>query len=142
MALALKEAELALAHEDVPVGAVVVRDGIVIASRHNERELTKDPLAHAEALAIRDASAVLGSWRLNECSLFVTLEPCVMCSGAAVNGRLGRLVFGALDPKAGAVQSLYEVCSDGRLNHSMPISAGLMAEQSGALLRAFFAARR
>ncbi len=142
MRLALDQAAAAAAHGDVPIGAVVVRDGSVIAARHNERELTGDPTAHAEVLAIRDASAVVGHWRLIDCTLYVTLEPCVMCAGALVNARIGRVVYAATDPKAGAISSLYEVCSDQRLNHRPPVTAGLFAEESGAMLRAFFAERR
>ena len=142
MQLALDEASAAAVHGDVPIGAVVVRDGQVIAARHNERELTGDPTAHAEVLAIRDAAAVVGHWRLVDCVLYVTLEPCVMCAGALVNARIGRVVFGALDPKAGAVVSLYQVCSDPRLNHRPPVVAGVRAEAAGVLLRDFFASRR
>jgi tRNA(adenine34) deaminase len=131
-----------MAHGDVPIGAVVVCDGQVIAARHNERELTGDPTAHAEVLAIRDAAQVIGHWRLLDCTLYVTLEPCAMCAGAAVNARIGRLVYGATDPKAGAVASLYELCGDPRLNHRLPVVAGLRAEQAGQLLRDFFADRR
>jgi tRNA(adenine34) deaminase len=142
MRLAMAEAVAAEAHGDVPIGAVVVRDGRVIAARHNERELTGDPTAHAEVLALRDAAAVVGHWRLLDCTLYVTLEPCVMCAGATVNSRVGRVVFGATDPKAGAVASLYEICSDSRLNHRPPVTAGVLADECGALLKAFFAARR
>ena len=142
MRLALQEATAAAAHGDVPIGAVVVRDGTVIAARHNERELTGDPTAHAEVLAIRDAAVVVGHWRLLDCTLYVTLEPCAMCAGAVVNARIGRLVYAATDPKAGAVASLYELCSDPRLNHRLPVVAGLHAEQAGELLRSFFADRR
>jgi tRNA(adenine34) deaminase len=142
MRLALDQAVEAATHDDVPIGAVVVRDGEVIAARHNERELTGDPTAHAEVLAIRDAAAVVGHWRLLDCTLYVTLEPCVMCAGALVNARIGRLVFAATDPKAGAVTSLYEVCSDPRLNHRPPVTSGVRADEAGALLRSFFAARR
>lgn len=142
MRLAMAEAVAAEAHGDVPIGAVVVRDGRVIAARHNERELTGDPTAHAEVLALRDAAAVVGHWRLLDCTLYVTLEPCVMCAGATVNSRVGRVVFGATDPKAGAVASLYQVCSDTRLNHRPPVTAGVLADECGALLKAFFAARR
>ena len=142
MRLALQEATAAAAHGDVPIGAVVVRDGTVIAARHNERELTGDPTAHAEVLAIRDAAVVVGHWRLLDCTLYVTLEPCAMCAGALVNARIGRLVYAATDPKAGAVASLYELCSDPRLNHRLPVVAGLHAEQAGELLRSFFADRR
>jgi tRNA(adenine34) deaminase len=142
MRLALDQAAAAIAHGDVPIGAVVVRDGRVIAARHNERELTGDPTAHAEVLAIRDAAQVVGHWRLLDCTLYVTLEPCVMCAGALVNSRVGRVVFGATDPKAGAVVSLYEICGDQRLNHRPPVTAGVRADEAGALLRAFFAERR
>ncbi|MEO8266129.1 MAG: tRNA adenosine(34) deaminase TadA [Ilumatobacteraceae bacterium] len=142
MRLALDQAAAAVAHGDVPIGAVVVRDGQVIAARHNERELTGDPTAHAEVLAIRDAAQVVGHWRLLDCTLYVTLEPCVMCAGALVNSRIGRVVFGAGDPKAGAVVSLYEICGDQRLNHRPPVTAGVCANEAGALLRAFFAERR
>ena len=142
MRLALEEAAAATIHGDVPIGAVVVRDGALIAARHNERELTGDPTAHAEVLAIRDAARVVGHWRLLDCTVYVTLEPCAMCAGALVNARIGRLVYAATDPKAGAVASLYELCSDPRLNHRLPVVNGLHAEQAGELLRAFFADRR
>jgi tRNA(adenine34) deaminase len=142
MRLALDQAAAAAVHGDVPIGAVIVRDGAVIAARHNERELTGDPTAHAEVLAIRDAAHVVGHWRLLDCTLYVTLEPCVMCAGALVNARIARIVFGATDPKAGAIASLYEVCSDPRLNHRPPVTSGLLAEDAGALLRDFFAGRR
>ena len=142
MELALAEAERALVHDDVPIGAVVLRGGVVIAARHNEREQAGDPTAHAEILALRDAAAAVGHWRLDDCTLVVTLEPCVMCAGALVNARIGRLVFGALDPKAGAVGSLYDVPADGRLNHRPPVTGGVLAARGGDLLRAFFAARR
>jgi tRNA(adenine34) deaminase len=142
MRLALDQAAAAEAHGDVPVGAVMVRAGEVIAARHNERELTGDPTAHAEVLAIRDAATVIGHWRLLDCTLYVTLEPCVMCAGALVNARIGRLVYGATDPKAGAIASLYEVCGDARLNHRPPVTGGVQADEAGALLRAFFASRR
>ncbi|HEY7628374.1 MAG TPA: tRNA adenosine(34) deaminase TadA [Ilumatobacteraceae bacterium] len=142
MRLALEQAAAALDHGDVPIGAVIVRDGQVIAARHNERELTGDPTAHAEILAIGDAARVVGHWRLVDCTMYVTLEPCVMCAGALVNARVARLVFAATDPKAGAVESLYEVCTDARLNHRLPVVAGLRAEQSAELLRTFFAERR
>ena len=142
MAVALHEALLAEAHLDVPVGAVVTRSGVVIASRHNERELTGDPTAHAEILAIRDAAAVVGNWHLDECTLYVTLEPCTMCAGALVNARMARVVYGATDPKAGAGGSLYNLLAEPRLNHRCVVETGVMAEQCGAVLKAFFAARR
>ena len=139
---ALGEAHMALTHGDVPVGAVVVHDGKIIASRHNEREKCGDPTAHAEVLALRDAAAQLGRWRLDDCTLYVTLEPCVMCAGALLNARIGRLVFGAADLKAGATSSLYNVCSDPRLNHNPPFRHGVLAAESAELLSAFFAERR
>jgi tRNA(adenine34) deaminase len=142
MEAALVEAEAALGHDDVPIGALVLHRGQVIASRHNERELQQDPTAHAELLALRDAAHVLGSWRLDECTLVVTLEPCVMCAGALVNARIGRLVYGAADLKAGATASLYNVCADPRLNHNPPITHGVLADAAAALLTAFFAERR
>ena len=142
MRLAIAQALAAEAHDDVPIGAVVVRDGVVVAARHNERELTGDPTAHAEVLALRDAAEAVGHWRLLDCTLYVTLEPCVMCAGALVNSRIGRVVYGATDPKAGAVESLYQVCADDRLNHRPPVTHGVLADGGGALLKAFFAARR
>jgi tRNA(adenine34) deaminase len=142
MELALREAEAATVHGDVPVGAVVVLNGRVIAHRHNERELTVDPTAHAEVLALRDAAAAVGSWRLDGATLVVTLEPCTMCAGALVNARVTRLVFGASDPKAGATGSLYNICADARLNHETSVEPGVLAERSAALLAGFFAERR
>jgi tRNA(adenine34) deaminase len=138
MALALAEAEAALEHGDVPIGAVALVNGEVIARRHNERELTGDPTAHAELLALRDAAKVLGHWRLDSVTLVVTLEPCAMCAGALVNGRVARVVFGAPDPKAGAVGSLYNLCVDPRLNHEVEVQHGVMAEESAVLLQTFF----
>ena len=120
MEAAIEQARSALDHGDVPVGAVVQRDGAIIAARHNERELTGDPSAHAEMLAIRDAAAVVGRWRLDDCTLVVTLEPCPMCAGAMVNARIGQLVYGATDPKAGAAGSLMNLVADPRLNHRLP----------------------
>ena len=142
MEAAIAEAELAVGHDDVPVGAVVVRDGQIIAARHNERELTGDPTAHAEILAIRDAASVVGHWRLDDCTMVVTLEPCAMCAGALVNARMGQLVYGATDPKAGAAGSLMTLVADPRLNHRMPMITGVDAARCGALLVDFFAARR
>lgn len=142
MRAALVQAVAAQVHDDVPVGAVVVRDGSIIASAHNERELTGDPTAHAEVLALRAAATAVGSWRLDGCTLYVTLEPCAMCAGAIVNARIGRVVFGATDPKAGAVRSLYRVADDPRLNHRADVEGGVLADEAGALLKAFFAARR
>jgi len=138
MRQALAEAEQAPATRDVPVGAVVVRDGVVIAARRNERELTNDPTAHAEVLALRDAAEAIGDWRLTDCTLVVTLEPCVMCAGAIVSARVGTLVFGAWDVKAGAAGSLYDVVRDRRLNHRVEVYPGVDAEASARLLLEFF----
>jgi len=144
MAIALDEAQAALEHHDVPIGAVVARldTGEVIARRHNEREQQADPTAHAEVLALRDAAAAMGQWRLDECALVVTLEPCPMCAGAALNARIGLVAYGAADPKAGAIGSLYNLAVDPRLNHEMTVVAGVRADAAGTLLRAFFAGRR
>ena len=142
MGLALGEARRALPHGDVPVGAVALVGGRVVASRHNERELTGDPTAHAEILALADAAAALGAWRLSEVTLVVTLEPCPMCAGALVAARLGRVVFGATDPKAGACGSLYNLCADPRLNHEVAVTAGVRADEAAALLTSFFDGRR
>jgi tRNA(adenine34) deaminase len=142
MGEALDEASAALAHGDVPVGAVVLRDGEVIAARHNERELTGDPTAHAEMLALRDAATVVGGWRLDGCTLVVTLEPCPMCAGAVVAARIPRVVIGAPDLEGGAALSLYNVCDDPRLNHQAEVIVGVEAEASAGLLRNFFAGRR
>jgi tRNA(adenine34) deaminase len=142
MGLALDEAAAATGHGDVPVGAVVLRDGEVIASRHNERERTGDPTAHAEVLALRDAAEVVGSWRLEGTTLVVTLEPCPMCAGALVAARVDAVVFGAADPKAGACGSLYNLCSDPRLNHEAEVVAGVRADEAAALLADFFQRRR
>ena len=139
---ALAEARAALAHDDVPVGAVVIRDGEIIARRHNERELTGDPVVHAEVLALQDAAAAIGGWRLDDCTLVVTLEPCAMCAGALVNARVGRLVFGATDPKAGAVVSHFEIVRGDPLNHRVDVGHGLRSQECGDLLRVFFRSRR
>ncbi len=142
MTLALAEARAALAHGDVPIGAVALVNGEVVARRHNERELTSDPTAHAELLVLRDAAAVLGRWRLDDVTVVVTLEPCAMCAGALVNSRLARIVFGAPDLKAGAVGSLYNLCVDPRLNHEVEVRQGVMADESATLLQTFFAELR
>jgi tRNA(adenine34) deaminase len=139
---ALDEARAAIAHDDVPVGAVVVRAGHIIAARHNERELTGDPTAHAEVLALRDAAAHVGHWRLDDCTLVVTLEPCAMCAGAMVNARLGHLVYGAHDPKAGAAGSCFDLVDSPMLNHRVPRTVGVLADECGELLRGFFRERR
>jgi len=142
MDLALAEARAAAADGEVPVGAVVVADGRVVAARHNERERTGDPTAHAELLALRDAAAALGGWRLVDATMVVTLEPCPMCAGALVAARVGRLVFGARDPRAGACGSLYNLCVDPRLNHEVTVTEGVRAAECGAVLTSFFSERR
>ena len=142
MGLALAEARRALDHGDVPVGAVALVDGEVVATGRNERELRADPTAHAEILALRAAAAALGGWRLGTVTLVVTLEPCPMCAGALVAARVGRLVFGAADPKAGACGSLYNLCADPRLNHELPVTAGVRAAEAAELLATFFSDRR
>jgi tRNA(adenine34) deaminase len=142
MRLALREAELARAHEDVPIGAVVVGGGELLASAHNERELRQDPTAHAEVLALREAARALGSWRVLDATLYVTLEPCAMCAGAIVLARVPRVVFGATDPKAGACGSVFDVLAEARLNHRPEVLAGVLAPESGELLSGFFASRR
>jgi tRNA(adenine34) deaminase len=142
MRLALREAERALDHDDVPIGAVVVHDGEVIAAARNERELRRDPTAHAEILALREAAARLDSWRLLDTVLYVTLEPCAMCAGAIVLARVPRVVYGSDDPKAGAAGSVLDVLAEPRLNHRPAVARGLLAEEATALLRAFFASRR
>lgn len=142
MGVALEEAEAALAHDDVPVGAVIVVDGKIVARRHNERELRGDPTAHAEVLALQDAAKALGTWRLDGATLVVTLEPCPMCAGALLAARVARVVFGAADPKAGAVGSLYNLASDPRLNHEAEVVAGVRADECSAYLTKFFATQR
>lgn len=143
MRAALAEGRLALEHGDVPVGAVVLSaSGDVIGRGHNEREVRGDPTAHAEVLALREAAVVVGSWRLSGCSLVVSLEPCTMCAGAAVLARVDRVVYGAVDPKAGAVGSLWDVVRDPRLNHRPEVVSGVLGEECGEMLRAFFGPHR
>lgn len=142
MATALEEAATALDHDDVPVGAVALRDGSIIASRHNERELNGDPTAHAELLVLRDVARDVGSWRLDHVTMVVTLEPCPMCAGAMVAARIERVVFGAADPKGGACGSLYNICADPRLNHELEVVSGVRAHECSNLLTEFFASRR
>lgn len=142
MERALEQAQRAQAAGDVPVGAVVVRGGEVVAEACNRREADDDPTAHAELLAVRRAARSLGSWRLDGCTLYVTLEPCVMCAGAVVLARLPALVFGAKDPKGGAAGSLYDVTGDQRLNHQVAVTGEVMAEECGQLLTRFFRSRR
>ena len=142
MDLALSQARLAAQQGCVPVGAVIVRDGQVLATAHNRRLADTDPTAHAEMLAIRAAARSLGDWRLTGCTLLVTLEPCCMCAGAIVLARIDRLVYGAADPKAGAVDTLYHLCEDPRLNHQVEVIGGVRAAECGALLTEFFQAQR
>ena len=142
MNLALREAERALGHDDVPIGAVVVHDGEVIGAGHNERELREDPTAHAEVLALREAAAKLGSWRVLDSVLYVTLEPCAMCAGAIVLARVPRIVYAATDPKAGAAGSIMNLLDHPRLNHRPEVAGGLLAEESAELIREFFRTRR
>jgi tRNA(adenine34) deaminase len=142
MRMALREAERALEHGDVPIGAVAVHGGEVIAAGHNEREVRQDPTAHAEIIALREAARAVGSWRVLETVLYVTLEPCAMCAGAIVLARVPRVVFGAHDPKAGACGSVLDVLGEVRLNHRPEVAGGLLDVECGALLRDFFASRR
>ncbi|MEA2428450.1 MAG: tRNA(adenine34) deaminase [Thermoleophilaceae bacterium] len=142
MKLALREAIRATEHDDVPVGCVIAHEGEVLAAAPNERELRKDPTAHCEILALREASQRLGTWRLSNTVLYVTLEPCAMCAGAIVLARVPRVVYGAPDPKAGAAGSVLDVLGEPRLNHRPEVAAGLLAEDSAGLLREFFLTRR
>ena len=142
MARALAEAEEARRKAEVPVGAVVVCGGEVIGKGHNRREALTDPTSHAEVAAIRQAARERASWRLDDCTLYVTLEPCVMCAGAIVQARIARLVFGCADPKGGAVRTLYRICEDPRLNHRVSVTGGVLAERCGAMLKGFFATLR
>jgi len=142
MRLALREAERALGHDDVPVGAVLVHGGEVIGAAHNERELREDPTAHAEMIVIREGARALGSWRLLDTVLYVTLEPCAMCAGAIVLGRIPRVVYGATDPKAGAAGSVLDILAEPRLNHRPDVAGGLLEAECAELLRVFFRSRR
>ena len=142
MRIALEHAERSFSCGEVPVGAVVVHNGLIIAARHNEREVLNDPTAHAEILALRDAALALGTWRLDDCTLVVTLEPCVMCAGALINARIGTVVFGAADLKGGATSSLYNVCADPRLNHNPVVLHGVLQHESAEMLRNFFEPKR
>jgi tRNA(adenine34) deaminase len=142
MRLALREAERALEHDDVPIGAVVVHEGEVIGAAHNEREVRGDPTAHAEVTALRDAARTLGTWRLTDAVMYVTLEPCAMCAGAMVLARVSRVVYGATDPKAGAAGSVLDVLAEPRLNHRPEVAGGLLAADSAELLQNFFGDRR
>ena len=142
MRLALKEAEKAAKKDEVPVGAVIVKDQTVLARAHNLRETKKDPLAHAELLVLRKAARKLGGWRLTGCELYVTLEPCPMCAGAVIQARISRVVFGARDPKAGCCGSLYDLPEDSRFNHNPVCTGDVLAEECGAVLKAYFAEKR
>lgn len=142
MRLALSEAETALAEDEVPIGAVIVHRGRVIASAHNQREQLKDPTAHAEMIAITQAAGSLDDWRLQDCALYVTLEPCPMCAGAILQARIPLVVYGTTDPKAGAVHTLYQLLSDSRLNHRCEIVSGVLLESASTILTRFFQAQR
>jgi tRNA(adenine34) deaminase len=142
MRQALVEAEAALAEKEVPVGAIIVSGERMLASAHNQREQLRDPTAHAEMIAITQAAQALGSWRLEGCTLYVTLEPCPMCAGAIVQARIPLVVYGAVDPKAGAVNTLYQLLADRRLNHQAQVVSGVLADRCGELLTRFFAAQR
>jgi tRNA(adenine34) deaminase len=142
MRLALREAQAALEAGEVPIGAVVVHDGRLIASAHNQREQLRDPTAHAEMIAITQAAEAIGNWRLEACTLYVTLEPCPMCAGAVVNARIPMVVYGAPDPKAGACDTLYQIPSDTRLNHRAIVLGGVLADRCGAILTEFFRRKR
>jgi tRNA(adenine34) deaminase len=142
MRAALDAARIALENEDVPIGAVIVHQGRIIGRGWNQREQLKDPTAHAEIIALTQAAAALEMWRLNGCTMYVTLEPCPMCAGALVLGRLDRLVYGCADPKAGACGSLYDIVRDGRLNHRLAVTAGVLADDCSTLLQDFFRPRR
>ncbi len=142
MQRALEEAHKAAIHDDVPIGAVVTRGDEILAAAGNEREVRGDPTAHAEILALRAASAIVGSWRLTGCTLYVTLEPCPMCAGAVVLARLDRVVYGCQDPRAGAAYSLYNIVQDPRLNHQVELSTGVLATECAAVLETFFKQRR
>lgn len=142
MRIALEEAEAAAQEGEVPIGAVVVCDGEVVSRAHNRRETDADPSAHAEFRALVEASQALGRWRLTGCTVYVTLEPCLMCSGLMVNARIDRCVYGASDPKGGALGTLYDVSNDSRLNHAFEVTPGVLADEAAAILRSFFRERR
>jgi len=139
---ALRLAQAALAEDEVPVGCVIVHEGRAVGRAHNQRETLRDPTAHAEMIAITQAAEALGSWRLHGCTLYVTLEPCAMCAGAMVLARIDRLVYGATDPKAGAVESVFRLLDEPRLNHRIPVTPGVLAEACGAILSEFFRRKR
>lgn len=139
---ALRLAEAALVHDEVPVGCIIVHDGRAIGRAHNQRETLQDPTAHAEMIAITQAAEALGTWRLTGCTLYVTLEPCTMCAGAMVLARIDRLVYGAADPKAGAVRSVFQLVDEPRLNHRVQVTTGVCGEACGAMLTEFFRKKR
>ena len=142
MRLALRQANRAVDADEVPVGAVIVCNGRVIGTGYNQREMLADPTAHAEMIALTAAASAVGDWRLDQCTMYVTLEPCTMCAGALVLARMQRLVYGASDPNAGAVRSLYQICSDSRLNHRIDVTGGVLAAECGSILTEYFAAKR
>ena len=142
MRMALAEAEAAFVEDEVPIGAIITRQDQVIASAHNQRETLRDPTAHAEMIAITQAAESLGSWRLEGCTLYVTLEPCPMCAGAILQARIPTVVYGAADPKAGAVRTLYQLLADPRLNHRSEVVPGVLAEPCGAIITRFFQQQR
>lgn len=142
MKMAIREAIAAMEEDEAPVGAVIVRNGRVIAAAHNQREALSDPTAHAEMIAITQAASEIGDWRLEDCALYVTLEPCLMCAGGILQARVPLVVYGALDPKAGAVASLYQVLNDGRMNHRCEVVGGVMSADCGELLTHFFREKR
>jgi len=142
MRSAIQQAEIAEQNGDVPIGAVIVHNGRIIAKAYNQREQLKDPTAHAEIIALTQAAAALETWRLNNCTMYVTLEPCPMCAGALVLARIDRLVYGCDDPKTGAVKSLYNIVQDDRLNHRLEVASGILADQCSAMLQNFFTHRR
>jgi tRNA(adenine34) deaminase len=142
MQMALAEAAAAAVEDEVPIGAVIVHEGQVLAAAHNQREQLRDPTAHAEMIAITQAATALNSWRLENCTLYVTLEPCPMCAGAIVQSRVKRVVYGADDPKAGAVKTLYQLLDDARLNHRAEVTRGVQAEECGRVLSEFFQQKR
>jgi tRNA(adenine34) deaminase len=139
---ALRQAGAALPHDEVPVGCIIVHDGRAVGRAHDQRETLRDPTAHAEMIAITQAAEAVGSWRLTGCTLYVTLEPCAMCTGAMVLARIDRLVYGAENPKAGAVRSVFRLLDEPRLNHRIPVTAGVRAEECGAILTEFFRKKR
>lgn len=142
MQAAIKQAEIAEENGDVPIGAVIVHNNQIIAKAYNQREQLQDPTAHAEIIALTQAAAALENWHLNGCTMYVTLEPCPMCAGALVLSRMDRLVYGCDDPKTGAVKSLYQIVTDGRLNHRLEVTSGVMADQCRKILQEFFSRKR